>query len=200
MRTVRAMIGMPVICGHRRLGRLLQADLAADLKQLDGIWVSGAVLGTRYIPAERLEMIGEVAVMADGPGARRRLSVRPLFRRAVSTDGRRLGAITGAEIDELSFAVTALELSAGLWDDLFNRRSRVLRYTVNRATGEVIVDPAGQDKEADTYAGRHDERPARRNADRRIGGHDLRRDELEDAEAVEPEGEADHRLDPRQGG
>ena len=192
MRKVRAMIGLPVICGHRRLGRVMQADIAADLERLEGVWVGGGLLGTRYIPAEQLEMIGEVAVISDGPGMRRKLEGQPLFRRAVSTDGRRLGAITGAEIDEISFAVTALELSAGLWDDLSGRRRRVLRYTVNRETGVVIVDPAGQDKEAEGYAGRHDEGTDHRDADRRIGGHDLRRDELEDGAPVESEGEADH--------
>ena len=148
MRKLHALIGMPVICGNRRIGRLLQPKLSDDLRQLEGIWISSGVRGTRYIPSESLEMLGQVAVMAEDRGRRSRLRAGPLPRRAVSTDGRRLGAITGAEIDELSFAVTALELSCGFWDDLLYRRQRVLLYTVSRESGEVIVGPAADAREA----------------------------------------------------
>ena len=152
MRKLRGLMGMPVVCGGRRLGRVLRGELAEDLRQLDGIWISAGLRGTRYIPAESLELLGRVAVMAEDDGARRRMAGRPLLLRAVSTDGQRLGAVTGAEIDEVSFAVTSLELSSGLWDDLLRGRRRVTRYTVNRETGEVIIEPDGDERE-----GREDE-------------------------------------------
>lgn len=148
MRKVRALTGMPVVCKQKRVGRLIQAELSDDLRRLEGIWITGGVRGTRYIPAEALEMLGEAAVIADSAGRRKRLDAQPLFKRAVSTDGRRLGAITGASIDEVSLSVASLELSAGLWDDLLNGRQPVDRYTVNRETGDVIVDPAGDEREA----------------------------------------------------
>ena len=130
---------MPVLAGGRKLGRLLQADLSDDLKRLEGVWVAGGFKGTRYIPVESLSMIGEMAVFTDGIGTRRRISAPPILRRAVSTDGRRRGAIVGAEIDELSFLVTALELTNGFWDDLFSRRQRVEAFSADAATDEVIV-------------------------------------------------------------
>ena len=199
MRKVRTLIGMPVIRGHRRIGRVLRADIDDDLRRLEGVWISGGLRGARYIAVEDLEMLGEVAVIADAPGGRGPAPGRGLFRRAVSTDGARLGAITGAEIDELSFNVVALELSTGLWDDLFGRRERILRYTVNRETGEVIVDPAGQEREAQQYEGQHDKGPDRRDADRRIGGDGLRRDELAHGARLEPQGPPDQQLDFRRG-
>lgn len=199
MKTVRAMIGMPVVCRRRRIGRLLQADLSADLRQLDGIWVSGGPGGTRYIPADALELLGEAAILSDSAGARRRPDARPLFRRAVSTDGRRLGAITDAAIDGVSFAVTSLELSAGLWDDLFRGRRQIDRFTVNRITGDVIVDPAGDEMEAQADEDRHDKGIADGHADRRIGGDDLWRDELADGEEVAPAGEEGRFADLRDG-
>lgn len=70
-------------------------------------------------------MIGEAVVIADAPGRRARLKPEALSRRAVSTGGERLGAIVGAEVDEISFLVGALELSRGLWDDLRAGRTRV---------------------------------------------------------------------------
>ena len=39
MRKLRSLTGMSVVCGSHRIGRLLQADLTADLRQLSGIWV-----------------------------------------------------------------------------------------------------------------------------------------------------------------
>lgn len=195
LRKLRALVGMPVICGSHRIGRVIQAQLTEDLRQLKGLWIGGGLGGTRFIPSESLEMIGTVAVMSDERGKRRRMRDRPLLMRAVSTDGSRLGAVTGAEIDEISFAVRALEVSCGLWDDLMNGRARVTRYSVNPESGEVIIDPAANGREADSDEGRIDEGPDRGHADRRLGGDGLRHHELADRAEVEPEGQADRQLD-----
>lgn len=148
LRKLRAMIGMPVICRNRGIGRVQRASLSWDLRQMDGIWVNGGAGGARFIPAESLELLGETAILCEDEGERRRMDAPPLFRRALSTDGQRIGAITGAQIDEVSFAVTSLELSGGVWDDLLRGRRQIDRYTVNRETGDVIVDPAGDEMEA----------------------------------------------------
>lgn len=197
MRNVRGMIGMPVVCEGRRLGRVLRAELAEDLARLEGLWVGAGLRGTRFIPADRLELIGTVSVMADSIGARKRMGGPPPLLRAVSSDGRRLGAVTGAEVDELSFQVTALELSAGLWDDLIRRRRRVTRYTVNRESGEVVIDPSDYEREALDDEEWIDEGTLDGHADRRLRGHDLWRDELADGEEVEPEGPPDRELAQR---
>mgnify|MGYP004533708327 CR=1 FL=1 len=82
---------------------------------------------------------------------------RPVFKkllyRAISTDGRRIGAITGAEIDEISFLVTALELARGLWDDLISGRDRVTDYSVSPDALEVIViDSTKTDDKEDEFS------------------------------------------------
>jgi len=191
MRKLRALTGMCVICGSHTVGRILKAELTEDMTQLSGLWVEAGLLGTRFIPAERLEILGRVAVIADDCGRRKRMPTRAMLARAVSTDGRRLGAITGAEVDEMSFAVCALELSAGLWDDIVRHRQRVTRYAVNPENGEVIVDPAEAEREEGSHEGRNDEGPDRGHADRRIGCNRVRHHELADGEEVEPEGQAD---------
>ena len=148
MRKLRNLIGMPVLCQRQKLGRLMQVELSDDLVRLEGIWVDGGLKGTRYIPSEQLGMIGEVAVLADSRGARKRCTARPLFVRAVSTGGERVGAIVGAEVDELSFQVRALELTHGFWDDLSDGRSRVEHYTAQPERSIVIVlDSATDDQE-----------------------------------------------------
>ena len=197
MRRVREMIGQPVVCGGRRIGRLLQAELSDDLTRLRGIWVDAGLRGTRFIPSERLEMLGLNAVITEDAGKRARMTSRPLFRRAVSTDGERLGAVIGAEIDELTFAVTALELFEGVWDDLVGAHRRILRYTAN-PVGEVIVEDLARQREermVGEHEERHDKEPADGNADRRIGSDDLRRNELEDGAPVERKGSANRKLD-----
>ena len=145
MRKLRNLIGLPVVVGGKKIGRLVQAELLDDLSELSGIWVDSALLGTRRIPAENLEMIGRKAVIADSKGMRRRCKAAFPIYRAVSTDGRRLGAITGAEIDEISFLVQALELSSGVWDDLYLGRRRIDSYRVNQPEQEVIVQDSADE-------------------------------------------------------
>ena len=148
MRKLRSLIGMPVLCQRQKLGRLMQVELSDDLIRMEGIWVDGGLKGTRYIPVEQLGMIGEVAVLADSRGARRRCTAKPLFVRAVTTGGERVGAIVGAEVDELSFQVRALELTHGFWDDLSAGRARVERYTAQPERSIVVVlESATDDKE-----------------------------------------------------
>jgi len=195
MKTIRSMIGLPVVYRNRRIGRMIQAELEEDLTRLKGIWVSAGFRGARWLSAEALELVGRVAILSDGPGTRRRMRFAPLFRRATATDGARLGAITGAEIDEVSFAVTALELSRGFWDDLTHRRLNVRRFTANRETGEIIIDPAELEREGWIDEGRHGQGPDYRYADRLGGGDDVRRDELADRAQVEPGGAEDRQLD-----
>ena len=195
MRKLRGLVGMPVVCEGRRLGRVLRAELSEDMTRLDGLWVGAGLRGTRFIPSEGLEMLGSVAVLTDCTGARGRMPASRLPMRAVSTDGLRLGAITGAEVDELSFRVASLELSAGVWDDLLRPRVRVTRYTVNRDRGEVVIDTANDDKEAIINEERNDEGTFDGHADRRVGGDDLRSDELADGAPVEPAGQKGRQLD-----
>lgn len=199
MRKLRALAGMPVVCGKRRIGRVVRAELDDDLLALRGLWINAGLRGTRFLPAEHIQLVGQAAVLADDWGVRGRMGAAPLFRRAVSTDGRRLGAITGAEFDPLTLGVTSLELSGGLWDDFMRPRQRVLRFTVDPRTREVIIDPQANGKEEDAHEGRHDEGTDHRHGAGRRGGDDLRRDELADRAPVEPEGPPDGQLDRRQG-
>lgn len=193
------MTGMPVIWKNRRIGRLLKGELSDDLTRLNGIWVGAGLKGTHFIPSESLQLLGDAAILADGCGIRRRMHTCPLFRRVVSTDGRRAGAVTGAAIDELSFAVTALQLTRGLWDDILSPHPWVTRYTANRETGEVVIDLAEVTKEGWIDEG-HGKGSDHRYADRLHGGDGVRRDELADRAQMEPAGAYDRKLDIRQGG
>lgn len=152
MRKMRNLTGMPVVMNGRKIGRLLHAELTEDLKALSGVWIDSGLKGTRYIPVESLEMIGSKAVSTDSAGMRRRCKPGFLIRRAVSTGGYRIGAVTGAEIDEITFAVEALELSCGFWDDFWQGRRRIRCYSVHPESGDVVLQDSADEssKEDDT--------------------------------------------------
>lgn len=150
MQKLRNMIGMPVMLNGKKIGRMVQAELTGDLKALRCIWIDAGLKGMRCIPAENLEMIGKKAVAADSAGIRSRCKTGLRVFRALSTDGRRIGAITGAQIDELTFAVESLELSCGFWDDLYRGRRQIRSYTTDPRNGEVILrDSAEKSSEED---------------------------------------------------
>lgn len=144
MRKLRSMTGMPVLYGGRKLGRLIQAELSGDLRRMEGIWVDCGLKGTRFITVDHLAMIGDMAVHSDDRGMRRRCSNAGLLIRAVGTDGSRIGAVVGVEIDELSFLVTALEVTHGFWDDLYTGRSRCEHFSLQEGKGEVIISHPAQ--------------------------------------------------------
>ena len=141
MRNAKSLLGMPVIRGGKTLGRVSHVLPDEDLKSIRGLYLHCGAAGSRFIECADLDVVGEVAVLARGAGKRMSTGERPLFRRAISSDGRRLGAITDALIDEETMAIEALELSRGYLDDLAGGRRRIRRFSVNK-NGDVIVEPS----------------------------------------------------------
>lgn len=199
MRTLRTIIGLPVVVNSRRIGRVFQAELTEDYSRLKGIWVDAGLSGTRFISSDSIALLGQVAVVADDRGERKRCRTAGIFRRAVSTDGKRTGAVTGVEIDEISFRTEALELSRGVWDDLSAGRQLIRQFTLNPKTGDVIIDDQTE-KEDYPHEERHDEGSDYRRNDRRLCSHDVRHHELAVCPAYEPADEEDRPLDRRQDG
>lgn len=140
MKKMRALIGLPVISNGKKIGRVVRCELSEDLSMLEGIWITAVFFGARFVPRDHLGVLGEVSIVSDTAGYRKRCRDKGTLRRAIGTDGSRIGAITGAEIDELTFQVQALELSCGVWDDLLNGRKHVQAFSLNQTTGSVIID------------------------------------------------------------
>ena len=143
VKSSKSLMGMPVICSGKRLGRVSQISLADDLTKVKGLWIDCGLRGTRFIDGTQLDMLGEVAVLARESGKRSQCDERPMMRRALSTDGVRIGAITDAVIDEKTLEVKALELTQGYVDDLLSGRRRIWQFTVVK-DGDVIIDQAAQ--------------------------------------------------------
>lgn len=139
MKNARSILGMPVVKGGRKIGRVTGVDYNRSLRALAGVWVYCGVRGTRYIARTGLSMLGDVALLATQSGKRTHFDEPPLFRRALSTSGGRVGAITDALIDENTLEVPALELSLGYLDDFTGGRQRVWQFKVCD-NGDVIIE------------------------------------------------------------
>ena len=145
MKNARTLIGLPVILGSRTLGRVSAVELEPGLRALSGLYFSCGLAGSRRVSRGDVDLIGDVAVLVHGTGKRSQPPDPPLPRRALSPDGSRLGAITDAIVDEETFQVPLLELSAGYVDDLTRGRVRVGAFSVTE-DGDVIIDvPKGEE-------------------------------------------------------
>ncbi len=130
---------MPVIRHGEVIGRVSCVLTDDQLKSLSGLYLYCGVTGSRFIECAQLDMIGDVAILSHGAGKRMQPNRPPIFRRALSPDGKPLGAITDAVIGEDTLCIEALELSRGYLDDLTGGRARIRQYSVQE-NGDVIVE------------------------------------------------------------
>lgn len=146
MKNTNALGGMPVVCNGARVGRVLSVQLTPDLRAMAGLHVDCGLRGRRYISAQGVRMLGDVAVLVDAYPGRTHPVSAGLPRRALSPEGVHLGCITGAWVDEFSHGVEALELSGGILEDILSGRVRVRSYHVQRDSGDIVICPEGGEK------------------------------------------------------
>ena len=137
MKDVRNLVGLPVICGGKRIGRAASVELSRDLTQMSGLIVECGLKGSRYVAADEGLILGEVSIIATKLGGRVSPQM-PLRRRALSTDGALRGAIVGALIDDDTRKVEALLLSLGYVDDIVDGRRWIRQYAVSKESGDVL--------------------------------------------------------------
>lgn len=141
MRSTKSLLGMPVISDGERIGRVVFVLPDKELRSISGLYLQCGLTGSRFLDCSQIDLIGDVAVLSCGSGKRASMTERPLLRRALSSDGQHIGAITDALIDEQTLHIEALELSSGYLDDLLKGRTHIRQFTV-RKNGDVIVESA----------------------------------------------------------
>ena len=147
MQSLKSMRALKLVVDGKQSGRVVQGCLSDDLQRLEGIWVDSGLGGLRFVDADHICVIGRRSVIADEGGIRLRIRPRSLFIRAVSTEGRRMGAIVDAHVDETSLAVTSLALSAGYLDSLLHGYRTITVFFHDRANGPVIIPQEQVDQE-----------------------------------------------------
>lgn len=138
MKSVKSLIGMPVIMESRTLGRVCAATPDAQLQRLERLYFS-AGQRTHFVTAEHVDCLGDVSILVHAPGEKGQPPSAGLPRRALSTCGVRLGLITDALLDEASLNIAQLELSQSLMDDLTHGRRHIGRFCV-LSGGEVVIE------------------------------------------------------------
>jgi uncharacterized protein YrrD len=181
---VKAFVGKPVILNGKRIGHVACLTLDEGLTRVTGLRIARGLRGNRFIPSASVSLLGDVAVLVteDGvrPGDERGLSIR----RATTTDGQILGAITGALIDERTLKVTALELTSGWWEDMARGRKYVRGWTAGQNGVILECDGEGgsEHEERNLYGDDHGR------SDRRGGGDGAGADGYADAASDETDG------------
>lgn len=66
----------------------------------DGLFVDAGIKGTRFIPSSDVSVLGDVAVLVRSEGRRGARAQCGYPRRALTPDGKHLGAICGAGVNE----------------------------------------------------------------------------------------------------
>lgn len=127
----------------RRLGTVERVALSADGLDAHGLVLRmrGWLRRKRFVPLGCIALWGEVTVAASGvqllpqavSGRRDVIGMSVL-----DTSGERLGWVTDALIDEKTGSVSALEVSAGFWEDFAGGRFCVADFTM-RPDGVVAV-------------------------------------------------------------
>lgn len=139
MRNAKSLIGIPVRSGGQTLGRVSYVLPDQRLRSVCGLYLSCGMTGSRFIECAQLDAIEDSAILTRSSGKRAQLNERPMLKRAFSTDGQLIGAITDAVIDEKTLSIEALELCRGYLDDLTGSRPRIRQFTVQK-NGDVIVE------------------------------------------------------------
>jgi uncharacterized protein YrrD len=138
---------MKLVVNSKDAGRVVQGVLSEDLKRLEGIWADAGFMGLRFIEAERICVIGDRSVIAEYKGTRLRIKPQRLFIRAVSPDGRRLGAVTDAMIDRTTLMVKGLMLTRGYFEYLAGGSKAVFNFRHDAENHRVVISPDENDWE-----------------------------------------------------
>ena len=126
MQSLKSMRALKLVVDGKQSGRVVQGCLSDDLQRLEGIWVDSGLGGLRFVDADHICVIGRRSVIADEGGIRLRIRPRSLFIRAVSTEGRRMGAIV---------------------DSLLHGYRTITVFFHDRANGQVIIPQEQVDQE-----------------------------------------------------
>ncbi len=147
MTGLKKMVGLPVIMGGKAAGHVVRGVLAEDGRSLRGIVLRGGLRGTRWIPREQIELLGQVSVIVRGKPRRVPKAADYRLFRVSSPEGARLGVVTDALLSEETLRVSALEISGGPLDDLIDGRWYATAFHVRAvgATGHVTV-PLGREE------------------------------------------------------
>lgn len=132
----------PVVCGHRQIGLLQSVSLNEAQNQVLALIVSCGIRGKRIVEPGSIEAVGKSFIVARVVQRykRTRETVPCSFIR--DSSGLLCGRVTDYALDEKTFSVQAVEMSAGYIGKM--RRTRLWIYDYRRSENhaEELIIPA----------------------------------------------------------
>lgn len=124
------ILGLPAICGERVVGHVERAVPDETGQQVQGFVIRRGLGGAKWAGRSSVSVLGEVSlILREKPGRVPKGSDAGLT--AVKDEGGlTLGRVTDLWISKDQLAITALEVTLGLMEDLTSGRRRVRQWTV----------------------------------------------------------------------
>ena len=133
---------LPVICGHRQIGLLQNASLNEAQNQVLALIVSCGIRGKRIILPTSVEAVGQTFIIVRNMQRYKRMLETTPCHFIRDTSGLLCGRVTDYAIDEKTFAVQAVEMTAGYLGRERRRRLWVYSYQRSENHAEELIVPA----------------------------------------------------------
>ncbi|MGN0972202.1 MAG: hypothetical protein ACI4OY_09610, partial [Aristaeellaceae bacterium] len=131
-----SVTGLPVVCSGRLQGRVEQAVLTPDGRNLRGLVVRKGFGGARWLAAEDILVLGEVSVISLRRPGRMPRDAAFTLGCVRDTAGLDLGRVTDVYLQPESRRVAALEITLGPLEELRCGRMLAREFAVHPAPGE----------------------------------------------------------------
>ena len=133
---------LPVICGHRQIGLLQSVSLNEAQNRVLALIVSCGIRGKRIIRPDSIEAVDQTFILVRDTQRYKRTQEAPPCRFIRDTSGLLCGRVTDYAIDEQTFDVQAVEMTAGYLGQARRRRLWVYAYQRSENHVEELVVPA----------------------------------------------------------
>ncbi|MBQ8200236.1 MAG: hypothetical protein IJZ74_00560 [Clostridia bacterium] len=124
------VLGLPAILGERMVGHVERAVFAQDGRRLRGLIIRRGLGGAKWIGRDKISVLGDVSVILTERPARPPRDADFALRTVKDESGLTLGRVTDAWISTDTLAVTALEVTLGLLEDLRTGRRIVRQWAI----------------------------------------------------------------------
>lgn len=124
------IVGLPAVLGERLLGHVERAVLTEDGARLRGLVIRRGLGSARWAAGSGIGVLGDVSVILGTRPVRLPRDTDFVLRTVKDESGLTLGRVTDVWICPENLAVTALEVTLGLYEDMRQGRLTIRRWTV----------------------------------------------------------------------
>ncbi len=136
------VLGLPAILGERMVGHVERAVLDRDGRRLRGLMIRRGLGSARWVEREGVGVLGDVSVILGRAPVRMPRDTDFSLRTVKDESGLTLGWVTDLWLSPETLAVTALEITLGVVEDLRKGRLRVEEWAVQPGedgTAQVLL-------------------------------------------------------------